>query len=119
MIDIWVDAFAGSGIDLSFEGTNCYIDKGNRQRMNDYAAGHLVSGSQVKPGYRAHDVPGAWGGCECPSGERNHGFGIFGRFEGHSAAQTVDLAPQVRNAFQPIRQRREKAFGPVQQFISG
>lgn len=39
MIDIWVDAFAGSGIDLSFQGTNTYIDKGTRQRMNDYAAG--------------------------------------------------------------------------------
>lgn len=39
MIDIWVDAFAGSGIDLSFEGTNFYLDKGNRERMNDYAAG--------------------------------------------------------------------------------
>jgi hypothetical protein len=39
MIDIWADAFAGSGIDLSFQGTNFYLDKGNRQRMNDYAAG--------------------------------------------------------------------------------
>jgi hypothetical protein len=39
MIDIWVDAFDGSGIDLSFQGTNTYIDKGTRQRMNDYAAG--------------------------------------------------------------------------------
>lgn len=38
LIDIWVDAFAGSGIDLSFQGTNFYLDKGNRQRMNDYAA---------------------------------------------------------------------------------
>jgi hypothetical protein len=33
-----VNAFAGSGIDLSFQGTNYYVDKGNRQRMNDYAA---------------------------------------------------------------------------------
>jgi len=38
MIDMWVDAFAGSGIDLSFQGTNYYVDKGNRERMNDYAA---------------------------------------------------------------------------------
>jgi hypothetical protein len=38
MIDVWVDAFAGSGVDLSFEGTNYYLDKGDRQRMNDYAA---------------------------------------------------------------------------------
>jgi hypothetical protein len=38
MVDVWVEAFAGSGIDLSFEGTNYYIDKGTRQRMNDYAA---------------------------------------------------------------------------------
>lgn len=38
MIDIWVDAFAGSGIDLSFQGTNTYIAKDTRKRMNDYAA---------------------------------------------------------------------------------
>jgi hypothetical protein len=38
MVDVWVDAFSGTGIDLSFQGTNFYIDKGNRQRMNDYAA---------------------------------------------------------------------------------
>lgn len=38
MIDIWVDAFAGSGIDLSFQGTNYYLAKDTRRRMNDYAA---------------------------------------------------------------------------------
>lgn len=39
MVGMWVDAFASTGIDLSFEGTNYYVDKGNRERMNDYAAG--------------------------------------------------------------------------------
>jgi hypothetical protein len=38
MIDMWVDAFDGSGIDLSFQGTNYYIAKDTRERMNDYAA---------------------------------------------------------------------------------
>lgn len=38
MIDIWTAAFAGSGIDLSFQGTNYYIAKDNRSLLNDYAA---------------------------------------------------------------------------------
>jgi hypothetical protein len=48
MIDIWTDAFAYTSIDLSFQGTNYYLDKGNRQRMNDYAADQGVGLQHAK-----------------------------------------------------------------------
>jgi len=65
MIDMWVDAFANSGIDLSFEGTNYYIDKGNRERMNDYAASQGLGLQHAKwhPDWEDMAVacPSCWG----------------------------------------------------------
>ena len=78
-------------------------------------AGHLVGDGQIEPGCGAHVIPRAGRGCERPSGERDDGFGISGRFVGHNGAQGVDFASQVNGVFRLIRHLRDEAFGPVDQ----